>query len=855
MPIDIIDGFNVSKAVPIDTVRTIKMTLAERDAIPMTVRYEGMETRVIATKTKYVLEGGIANANWKPMVSSSIPDYAFSSIDEIRGLDVSSITGSVNVWLYPNVIYEWDAFSVVADNGGTVLKPVGIAEGEAGRFVFKTELAVKNHSHTKEELGIEELDDSVFVHKMGDETIEGEKVFSDTIQMGYEATIEPTEITGIITLGVSETPWDAYKYTLFNITMNSSSTDNIRDFIEAFDPSNNYAKSENYIGFIDELEPNGLGRMFQVIVRVGDRDLVCKCVYLSYTTQDSNGWAYFSGFLFDENGIHVYASEIGVFDEQSVQIFLQNIVDEKAAMIKVNDPITDGNPINLRFIKSDCSKFSRQFTFDYSGLRIDSKSKNYYCNDSYGLIERIITSLDFNTDDEITLRVKNKREQNNQTLNEVPRYGMNADNKNDFVFNTVIRGQQNNQKYIFNKYVDQDTTNSLNPFSKVLQEVYSLKNYKYAIGKARVSGRIVIARQYDTVAYFDIEEAFGYVGQIRDSIVMPDASNKNTIFFISDYGIYAIRESNNGTFQTLKIMNYTGNESVISYYNKSVGKTGLLILDVQNQKMYWTTNGADIVEIAGIIDPNKGYASYLGASYNGNLGHWFTIAYENGYGFDVYEGFELYESVPALYAYADIVEKYRYFSVQESRIIFHDTKLGFTDLDAPISISNSTDNFSSVVMNDGYIYSFNPTFDYYSKFNIKRNEVINPVFATYKSEDQITLRYLNCGRWVVIAHDDYFTRTDTNKLAKEVKEISQTTNSLTQTVTDLSIHTRIYNEGPSSPDPTKSQLIEGMSTELVDLILDKKIPFTFLSQTTSNLYFVANDGAELFYTKMTKASS
>ncbi|MFT3737953.1 MAG: hypothetical protein QM786_04290 [Breznakibacter sp.] len=81
MAIEIIDGFKVNKAVPIDTQRTVVATLADRNAIPATIRYEGMETRVVATRTKYVLEGGIANTNWKPMVNSSIPDYAFSSIE------------------------------------------------------------------------------------------------------------------------------------------------------------------------------------------------------------------------------------------------------------------------------------------------------------------------------------------------------------------------------------------------------------------------------------------------------------------------------------------------------------------------------------------------------------------------------------------------------------------------------------------------------------------------------------------------------------------------------------------------------------------------------------------------------
>jgi uncharacterized delta-60 repeat protein len=150
MAIEIIDGFKVNKAVPIDTQRTVVATLADRNAIPATIRYEGMETRVVATRTKYVLEGGIANTNWKPMVNSSIPDYAFSSIEEIRTLDLSYVDSAVDVWLYPNRVYEWDLFSLLPDNGDTIIKPDGIANDQAGRFVLRAELAVKNHTHLPE---------------------------------------------------------------------------------------------------------------------------------------------------------------------------------------------------------------------------------------------------------------------------------------------------------------------------------------------------------------------------------------------------------------------------------------------------------------------------------------------------------------------------------------------------------------------------------------------------------------------------------------------------------------------------------------------------------------------------------
>ncbi|PWD98802.1 hypothetical protein [Marinilabilia rubra] len=72
MPIEVIDGFKVSKNVPVDTQRTVVATLEDRDAIDLAVRYEGMETRVLTTKTKYVLEGGITNNHWKPVLEDEL---------------------------------------------------------------------------------------------------------------------------------------------------------------------------------------------------------------------------------------------------------------------------------------------------------------------------------------------------------------------------------------------------------------------------------------------------------------------------------------------------------------------------------------------------------------------------------------------------------------------------------------------------------------------------------------------------------------------------------------------------------------------------------------------------------------
>ncbi|MBR5535741.1 MAG: hypothetical protein IKU60_03745 [Clostridia bacterium] len=59
----IVAGFDVGAPVPVDN-RMTRKTTAERDNIPIGVRFEGMEVYVEATKTKYRLEGGVTNDCW-----------------------------------------------------------------------------------------------------------------------------------------------------------------------------------------------------------------------------------------------------------------------------------------------------------------------------------------------------------------------------------------------------------------------------------------------------------------------------------------------------------------------------------------------------------------------------------------------------------------------------------------------------------------------------------------------------------------------------------------------------------------------------------------------------------------------
>jgi len=57
------DNFQLLAGLPIDD-RTRKSTIAERDAIASSRRYQGLPCFVEQTQTLYMLFGGITNANW-----------------------------------------------------------------------------------------------------------------------------------------------------------------------------------------------------------------------------------------------------------------------------------------------------------------------------------------------------------------------------------------------------------------------------------------------------------------------------------------------------------------------------------------------------------------------------------------------------------------------------------------------------------------------------------------------------------------------------------------------------------------------------------------------------------------------
>lgn len=74
------DNFQLLAGLPIDD-RNVKPTIAERDAISSTRRFQGLTCFVQATQTTYQLQGGIANSNWAGIAGSNLSNGLETIID------------------------------------------------------------------------------------------------------------------------------------------------------------------------------------------------------------------------------------------------------------------------------------------------------------------------------------------------------------------------------------------------------------------------------------------------------------------------------------------------------------------------------------------------------------------------------------------------------------------------------------------------------------------------------------------------------------------------------------------------------------------------------------------------------
>lgn len=67
------DNFSLLAGLPIDD-RIRKSTIAERDGISSTRRFQGLQCFVEQTQTLYMLSGGISNSNWVGIAGANVAD-------------------------------------------------------------------------------------------------------------------------------------------------------------------------------------------------------------------------------------------------------------------------------------------------------------------------------------------------------------------------------------------------------------------------------------------------------------------------------------------------------------------------------------------------------------------------------------------------------------------------------------------------------------------------------------------------------------------------------------------------------------------------------------------------------------
>src|SRR6187402_281830 len=79
------DNFQLLAGLPIDD-RNTKPTIAERDAISSTRRFQGLLCFVVQTQTLYQLQGGITNADWVGIAGSNVSNGLETIIDGFYAL-------------------------------------------------------------------------------------------------------------------------------------------------------------------------------------------------------------------------------------------------------------------------------------------------------------------------------------------------------------------------------------------------------------------------------------------------------------------------------------------------------------------------------------------------------------------------------------------------------------------------------------------------------------------------------------------------------------------------------------------------------------------------------------------------
>lgn len=115
------DNFSLLAGIPLDD-RNTKTTIGLRDAIPTTLRYEGLLCFVSQVSTLYMLRGGIANSNWVGIFGSNVTSDFETEIEGFLTLSAGKTT--LNAWEIGDKFRGWIGTRYVV--GSIVSLPVSL---------------------------------------------------------------------------------------------------------------------------------------------------------------------------------------------------------------------------------------------------------------------------------------------------------------------------------------------------------------------------------------------------------------------------------------------------------------------------------------------------------------------------------------------------------------------------------------------------------------------------------------------------------------------------------------------------------------------------------------------------------
>lgn len=115
------DNFSLLAGIPLDD-RTAKTTIGLRDAIPATLRYEGLMCYVSQVSTLYQLQGGIENSNWIGVAGSNVTSDFETEIEGFLALSSGKTT--LNAWEIGDKFRGWIGTRYVV--GSIVSLPVSL---------------------------------------------------------------------------------------------------------------------------------------------------------------------------------------------------------------------------------------------------------------------------------------------------------------------------------------------------------------------------------------------------------------------------------------------------------------------------------------------------------------------------------------------------------------------------------------------------------------------------------------------------------------------------------------------------------------------------------------------------------